>query len=128
MSGRGLVLVCDNEAMLRELVRETLEPEGFAVLEAADGEEALAVARQARPDVVLLDLMMPKRSGLDVLRELRRDPELAGTCVVVVTARAQAADREAVAAAGADCFLAKPFSPLALIALVEEVRGRPRPP
>lgn len=115
------ILVCDNEDVLRDLVRASLGGNGYDLVEARDGDEALALARDTKPDLVLLDVMMPGRSGLDVLAELRADPELAGTRVVMLTARTQAADREAAAAAGADRFLTKPFSPLELAALVEDM-------
>jgi CheY-like chemotaxis protein len=115
------VLVCDNEEVLRGLVRATLEGSGYALLEARDGEDALEQARRVRPDVILLDMMMPGRSGLEVLAELRRDPELRGIPVVMLTARAQVADRDAAERAGANRFLAKPFSPLKLARVVEEL-------
>jgi CheY-like chemotaxis protein len=115
------VLVCDNEEVLRGLVRASLEGKGYAFVEARDGDDALEQARQARPDVILLDMMMPGRSGLDVLRELRRDPELQDIPVVMLTARAQSADRAAAEAAGVDRFLPKPFSPKELAFAVEEL-------
>ena len=119
------ILVCDNEDVLRDLVRASLGNNGHNLVEARDGDEALALARDTKPDLVLLDMMMPGRSGLDVLAELRADPELAETRVVMLTARTQAADREAAAEAGADRFLTKPFSPLQLKALVEDMLAEP---
>ena len=119
------ILVCDNEDVLRDLVRASLGNNGHNLVEARDGDEALALARDTKPDLVLLDMMMPGRSGLDVLAELRADPELAETRVVMLTARTQAADREAAAEAGADRFLTKPFSPLQLAALVEDMLAEP---
>lgn len=115
------VLLCDDEEVLRQLVRATLGNGEYEIVEAADGDESLALARHHRPDVVILDMMMPGRSGLDVLRALRGDAALAGTPVIMLTARAQQADREAASAAGADRYLAKPFSPLELISVVEEL-------
>jgi two-component system, OmpR family, phosphate regulon response regulator PhoB len=115
------VLVCDNEEALRELVRDSLEDEDYDLVEARDGDEALVVARRTRPDLIVLDMMMPGRSGLEVLLELRRDPVLARTPVIMLTARTQSVDRDASAAAGANRFVAKPFSPLELVAVVEEV-------
>jgi two-component system phosphate regulon response regulator PhoB len=115
------VLVCDNEEVLRGLVRATLDGNGYTFVEARDGDDALAQARRVRPNLILLDMMMPGRSGLDVLRELRRDPELRDIPVVMLTARAQAADREAAEAAGVDRFLPKPFSPKELAFAVEEL-------
>jgi DNA-binding response OmpR family regulator len=104
--------------VMRALVRATLEPE-YLVLEARDGDEALAVVLGEEPDLLLLDLMMPGRTGLEVLAELRS----AGRAlpVIMVTARAQPADRVNAAEAGADRFLSKPFSPAELAALVREL-------
>jgi CheY-like chemotaxis protein len=121
VSDRPIVLVCDNEEALRALVTATLEGTGCELVEARDGEEALKQARASRPDLILLDIMMPVRTGLDVLAELRADAELAQTPVVMLTARAQLKDRDAALAAGADRFLAKPFSPLELARLVDEL-------
>lgn len=108
------ILICDNEEVLRTLVRASLEGNDYEFLEARDGDEALALARAEHPDLILLDMMMPGRSGLDVLAELRDDPAFATTPVIMLTARAQANDREAAAAGGATEFLPKPFSPLEL--------------
>ena len=115
------VLLCDDEDALRLLVRATLESEDYSIIEASDGEQSLELARGLHPRVVVLDMMMPGRSGLEVLRELRSDPELASIPVVMLTARARDADRDAAMAAGADRYLAKPFSPLELISVVEEL-------
>jgi CheY-like chemotaxis protein len=115
------VLVCDNEEVLRGLVLASLEGNGYTLVEAGNGDDALEQARRVRPDLILLDMMMPGRTGLEVLAELRRDPDLRGIPVVMLTARAQSADREAAEAAGVDCFLAKPFSPLELARTVAEL-------
>lgn len=112
------VLICDNEEPLRALVRAALAPRGYELLEARDGDESLVMARDAKPDLIVLDMMMPGRTGLDVLRELRADPDLSATPVVMLTARAQLTDEQAAADAGADRFLPKPFSPLELDALI----------
>ena len=115
------VLLCDDEDVLRTLVRATLESEDYSIIEASDGEQSLELARALHPRVVVLDMMMPGRSGLEVLRELRSDPDLEGIPVVMLTARARVADRDAAIAAGADRYLAKPFSPLELISVVEDL-------
>jgi CheY-like chemotaxis protein len=117
------ILVCDNEEILRGLVRASLDGNGYTLVEARDGDEAVEQARLSRPDLILLDMMMPGRSGLEVLAELRRDPELRAIPVVMLTARAQATDREAASLAGVDRFLAKPFSPLELDRVVKELLG-----
>jgi PAS domain S-box-containing protein len=115
------VLVCDNEDVLRTLVRAALGNRGYEIAEARDGDESLEVARRTHPDLIILDMLMPGRSGLDVLSELRRDPSFARTPVIVLTARAQASDREAAFKADADRFLPKPFSPRELAAMVDEL-------
>jgi DNA-binding response OmpR family regulator len=117
------VLVCDDEPVLRALVRASLEPD-YEIFEAQDGCEVLGLALDQRPDLIVLDMMMPGKSGLDVLAELRADATLAHTPVVMLTARAQAADRAAAAEAGADRYVAKPFSPRELAAVVGELIGR----
>jgi CheY-like chemotaxis protein len=115
------VLVCDNEEILRALVRASLEDDGYELVEASDGDEAFERARAVEPDVILLDMMMPGRSGLEVLRDLRADARLSKTPVVMLTARAQASDAAAASQAGADHFLPKPFSPNLLAELVRTI-------
>jgi len=115
------ILLCDNEQSLRTLMRASLDGLGHEIHEATTGDEGLRLARELAPDLVLLDMMMPGRSGLEVLQELRADPSFADTAVVMVTARVQADDREAAMAAGADGFLLKPFRPAELVALVSEL-------
>jgi DNA-binding response OmpR family regulator len=112
------VLVVDDEPPIVELVRFTLEDERLRVLEAGDGVAALELARRERPDLILLDVQMPRLGGLDVCRRVRQDPLLSGTRIVMLTAADQEADRARGLAAGADEYLSKPFSPLALFALV----------
>ena len=114
------ILVCDDELPLRELVKAILGAE-YRFVEAADGESAVAVARDARPDLLILDVMLPRLTGLEVLAELRSDPELARTPVIVVTAWSHS-ERAAVEA-GASRFLEKPFDPDELRGLVEELLG-----
>ncbi len=115
------MLVCDDEPVMRMLVRATLESGDYTIVEAADGNEALALARSESPDLILLDVMMPGRSGAQVLAELRGEPATSATPVVVISARAQNADRQAMQRAGADHYLTKPFSPDALSALVADL-------
>jgi two-component system phosphate regulon response regulator PhoB len=113
------ILVVDDEAPIVDLVRFTLEDADVRVVEASDGAEALVVARQVNPDLVLLDVHMPKLDGLEVCRQLRREPAFARTPIIMLTAVGQQADRSSGLSAGADEYLTKPFSPLALLALVE---------
>jgi DNA-binding response OmpR family regulator len=120
------VLVCDNEEALRALVRAALEPTDCDIVEACDGDESYELARSERPDLIVLDMMMPGRSGLEVLAELRAEPEFENMPVLMLTARTQATDRSAAAEAGVDRFLAKPFSPLELASIVEELLAEGR--
>lgn len=117
------ILIVDDHADIRRLIRMTLEFEDYEVREAAEGEAALQMAREFRPDLVLLDVMMPGSiNGLDVCRRLR-DGATAGEAprVIMLSARGQAADREAGLQAGADTYLVKPFSPLQLIGCIGEL-------
>jgi len=115
------ILVVDDEPPILELVRYTLEDEQIRVLEASDGAQALEAALAARPDLILLDVQMPRLDGLEVCRRLRADASLAGTRIVMLTAAGQDADRARGLAAGADEYLTKPFSPLALFTLVRSL-------
>src|ERR671935_487077 len=120
---RPSVLVCDDEPNLRELIRVSLGP-GWTVHEAEDGEEALARARALAPDLVILDLMMPRLNGLDVLSRLKADPELTATPVLVVTA--QPASEDEARAKGADGVIVKPFGPEELADLAADLVGEGR--
>lgn len=117
---RPKILICDDEDVLRSLVRASLARGDYELLEARDGEEAVAVAKAERPGLVLLDMMMPARTGVEVLEQLRADPETRATPVIMLSARTQENDRAAANQAGATLFLPKPFSPTELAALVEE--------
>jgi CheY-like chemotaxis protein len=116
------ILICDDEPSLRELMRVSLGGD-YAFAEAADTAEALEQAGRVRPDLVLLDVMMPGGSGLSVIEQLRSDPELSETPVVVVSAFAADSDRLAAHDAGATGFLQKPFDPEELARLVEQLLG-----
>jgi two-component system, OmpR family, alkaline phosphatase synthesis response regulator PhoP len=123
----GTVLVVDDEQHIRLLIEQTLEElldEGVELYTASDGEEALAAIEAQRPDLVFLDLMMPKRNGIDVCHAVRDELGMTDTYIVLLTAKGQATDREAGLAAGADRFLTKPFDPDELLALAREVLGR----
>jgi CheY-like chemotaxis protein len=110
------VLVVDDDPTVREVLSTLLAFEGCQVSEAMDGDEALEAARRLRPDVVLLDVMMPGRSGLEVCRALKGDGLTPR--VVMVSAKAGPEDERAGLAAGADEYLRKPFSPLELLRVV----------
>ena len=103
------VLICEDDANLRTLVRLALGEDGYRFFEAPDGPSGLELARRIQPDLIVLDLMLPGRSGIDVLRELRSRDEFAGTPVLVISAWSHS--DEAAVDAGADRFVAKPFDP-----------------
>ncbi len=115
------VLIADDEPHVIELVRVTLEDDRLRVVEAVDGEGALVIAHAIHPDVILLDVQMPGIDGLEVCRRLRSDPAFAETTIVMLTAAAQKDDVARGLAAGANHYLTKPFSPVALLALFERV-------
>jgi DNA-binding response OmpR family regulator len=112
------VLICDDEPSLRELIRISLNGP-YRLIEADDGAVSLELARRERPDVVILDLMMPRLSGLEVLRAVRQEEELQETRVIVLTA--QPGTREQALRDGADVVMVKPFEPEQIAAAVEEV-------
>ena len=119
--GRASVLVVDDERKIRDVVARYLEAEGFAVLLADSGQRGLEVAARARPDLVVLDLMLPDLSGEEVLRSLRA---LAEVPIIVLTAKSSEEDRVTNLHQGADDYLVKPFSPRELVARVEAVLRR----
>jgi DNA-binding response OmpR family regulator len=117
------VLIADDQANMRQLVRLTLETGRFEIFEADDGDSALEVARREQPDLVFLDWTMPGLAGVEVCRALRDDPAHDGMRIVMLTARTQNQDREAARAVGADDYITKPFSPLQLLEKVRDVLG-----
>ena len=115
------ILITDDEPHVVELVRVTLEDERVRVIEARDGATALALAGQLEPELIFLDVNLPDLSGIEVCRRLRRQPRLAGSSIVMLTAAAQQEDISRGLAAGATQYLTKPFSPVRLLSLVEEL-------
>lgn len=116
------VLIVDDQPDIRRLIRMTLEDEPFELQEAADGEQALAAVLAWRPDLILLDVMMPGRfDGLQVCASVRANPGSADIRVVLLSARADGQDRDAGHAAGADEYLTKPFSPLQLLETIDRL-------
>jgi CheY-like chemotaxis protein len=114
-AGETLVLVADDDADVLELLVFRLERAGYAVITAADGEEALRLARERRPDVCLVDVMMPGRDGYEVTRSLREAEETADAVIFLLTASVQDAAVERGFDAGADDYVKKPFSPAELV-------------
>ncbi|MBM2811790.1 MAG: response regulator receiver protein [Chloroflexi bacterium] len=127
------IMIADDDPSLRMLVAATLASEDYEILEAGSGLEALAVARSARPKVVLLDFHMPEMDGFEVCRSLRTDPALALIRVILLTSANHPEERAAGLAAGADAYLTKPFSPIELLQAVgalsqlPSTRPAPRP-
>ncbi|MBE9193867.1 response regulator [Synechocystis sp. LEGE 06083] len=121
------ILIVDDEphiVILLEEVFELLEEDyGVELLTAMDGEKALALAVEHQPQLVILDVMLPKISGLAVCQGIKENPELAGTTVILLTAKGQQFDRQAGLAVGADCYVTKPFRPRDLLAQAKEILG-----
>jgi two-component system alkaline phosphatase synthesis response regulator PhoP len=120
------VLIVDDEQHIRLLIEQTLEEledEGVELLTAPDGEVALDVVANQHPDLVFLDVTMPRMNGLDVCRSIKGDPATAGTTVLLLTAKGQTYDREAGLAAGADDYLTKPFDPDDLLRRARTILG-----
>lgn len=116
------VLIVDDEPFIRKLIATTLEDvAGFTLAEAADGAEALEVARRQAPQLVFLDIDMPRMDGFEACRALRTDPATAHATIVMLTAAVGDAAEQEAEDAGADLFITKPFSPLALLELVSEL-------
>lgn len=115
------LLIADDESGIRSLVRMTLEDESYEIVEASDGTEALNLAREQLPDVILLDVMMPGLTGYEVCRAIKEDPKTQEMAVVMLTARAQEVDEAEGKSAGADDYFTKPFSPVALMRKVDEL-------
>jgi CheY-like chemotaxis protein len=121
MESSKTILICDDEPALRELVRASLS-DGYRFAEASDGLMAIELARELGPDIVILDLMLPRLGGLEVLAHLQEDEQLRDVPVLVITAWNET--REDVLAAGAADFVTKPFDPDSLKASIEELLGR----
>jgi DNA-binding response OmpR family regulator len=124
MTDAPLVLCADDDEDILSLVSLRLQRAGFQVATAADGDEAMQVARARRPALAVLDVMMPKRTGYEVLAELRGDEALCGMKVILLSARVQEGDVARGMDAGADAYLVKPFKAQELVAKVEELLGQ----
>ena len=122
------ILVCDDEPFILKALTFIVRKEGHTVLEARNGEEAVAKIRAEKPDLVFLDLMMPKKNGYEVLEEVRADPAIASTYVILLTAKGQDSDRERGLAMGANEFMTKPFSPAVILQRLREILAGDAPP
>ncbi len=117
------ILAADDEPHILRVVKDKLANAGFTVFTAVNGEEALQTARREKPDLILLDVMMPKVNGFEVCRTLRADPAFAAVPILLLTARGQEVDRRMGLEAGASEYITKPFSPRQLLQTVQEKLG-----
>ena len=122
------VLIVDDEKDIVELVRYHLEKAGVQCLQAADGTTALRLVREQRPDLLILDLMLPGLDGLEICQQLRRDPATARLAIIMLTAKAEEVDRVVGLEVGADDYVVKPFSPRELVARVKAILRRAQEP
>ncbi len=124
--GKLTVLVIDDDPVILELLRVNFEIEGFDVICAKDGDEGLLRAQNDHPDVVISDIMMPRRDGLQLLTDLKGDPSTEDLPVILLSAKAQKAEVQQGLDLGADDYITKPFDPLELIDRLNAVMTRPR--
>ncbi|MGE4271389.1 MAG: response regulator [Desulfitobacterium sp.] len=123
----AVILVVDDDELIQELLKFNLEKEGYQVLMASDGSEALSVVEEKVPDLVILDIMLPGMSGLEVCNQLRRVPKLADLPVIMLTAKGEEIDKVLGLEIGADDYLTKPFSPRELVARIRARLRRNKP-
>ena len=120
MSAKTVLYVEDNE-FNRKIVRQLLSATTYRLLEATDGEQGVALAFESRPDLVLMDIQLPKLSGLDATRRIRQDPRTAHVPIIVVTSFALSGDDQKAIEAGASAYLAKPYSPRQMLELIRKL-------
>jgi len=120
MSAKTVLYVEDNE-MNRKIVRDLLKRTTYRLIEAHDGEAGVALARSERPDLVLMDVQLPKISGIEATRRLRAEPETAATPILVITSFALSGDEQKAKDAGASAYLAKPYSPFQLLGMIRKL-------
>jgi len=131
--GRPKILIADDNPQILELLEAYLEPLGVEVVLAADGQAAVAAVERERPDLILLDIMMPKRSGFEVCRSLKDDPRYRDIPIIMVTALNELGDVERARKSGADDYLSKPVNKIQLLERVQSLlrvryHKRPTPP
>jgi len=117
------VLIADDEHNIRHILDFSLHSEGFDVVAAANGEDAFALALSEKPDLIILDVMMPGQGGIETCRQIKADEQISDIPVILLTARASRQDREEGKAAGADEYITKPFSPQKVINVVQNFLG-----
>jgi len=117
------ILVVDDEVQLVEMVKMRLEASGYEILSAYNGQEALDKARDEKPDLIILDLMLPKLDGYKVCRMLKFDEKYKSIPIILFTARVQKSDKEIGTQVGADAYITKPFEPQVLLSKIKELLG-----
>jgi len=120
MNGKTILYVEDNEYNLK-IVRQLLSRTSYRLIEAVDGEQGVATALREVPDLILMDIQLPKLSGLDATRRIRTDPKTAHVPIVVITSFALSGDSEKAKEAGASAYLAKPYSPRELLQMIRKL-------
>ena len=120
MNAKTILYVEDNE-LNRKIVRDLLKRTAYRLIEAHDGEAGVAMALEQRPDLVLMDIQLPKISGMDAIRRLRAEPTTAATPIIAITSFALSGDEQKAKDAGATAYLAKPYSPFELLSLIRKL-------
>jgi len=120
MTAKTILYVEDNE-LNRKIVRDLLRRTSYRLIEAPDGEAGMMVAREQRPDLILMDLQLPKVSGIEATRALRAEPSTAATPIIAITSFALSGDEQRAKEAGASAYLAKPFSPFDLLTMIRKL-------
>jgi len=120
MSGKRILYVEDNE-LNRKIVRDLLRRTRYQLIEAPDGEAGVAMAREQRPDLILMDVQLPKMSGIDAMRALRSEPETADTPIIAITSFALSGNEQKALEAGATTYMAKPYSPFDLLSMIRRL-------
>ena len=120
MSAKTILYVEDNE-LNRKIVRDLLRRTSYRLIEAPDGESGMAVAREQRPDLILMDIQLPKVSGIEATRTLRGEPATADTPIIAITSFALSGDEQRAKDAGASAYLAKPYSPFDLLTMIRKL-------
>lgn len=121
MTGRKRILIADDNENIRDALAYLLEDEGFQLWIAKDGVDALQKVRDVHPDILLLDIMMPKMNGYDVCRAIKSDPELKNTYIIMLTAKGQVAEQERGKEVGANEYVVKPFSPREILVRIKKI-------
>jgi two-component system cell cycle response regulator DivK len=119
------ILVVEDQEDNRQILRDLLGSAGFLMIEAHDGEQALAMARLQRPDLILMDIQLPLVDGYEATRSIKRDPELRHIPIIAVTSYALSGDEEKAREAGCDAYVAKPYSTRLLLAKIGQFLGQP---